>query len=412
MTNKNSKSNNLITLAILSQSRGEVLGSVLKANGIEAYISNVSPIQPILYTDIRIRIRETDLPKALQICESGEWLSQEAIKLLTDQITTEKGDEIEEEVEAEEIVVKEVAVKEADAKDAERKTILLPVDFSEYSIKACEFGFNFAKTMDADIVLLHVYFTPIYAASLPSGDIFNYHKQGFKRESQLIHEEVREKLEKLTSLIDSMVEEGKLPKINYITKLREGIPEEEIIRYARRHKVNLVIMGTRGASQKKLDLIGSVTAEVIDRCRTTVFAIPEKTPIKGFDQIKKVAFLTNFEERDLIALDEFLKRSRPLFKAKISLLHITDEYNKWNEIEIGGIKEYLTKNYEGLEVETSIINDDDNFSSTLAQYLEENHIDIITLTTYRRNVFTRLFNPSIASKMVFHSDTPLLVINV
>ena len=41
-------------------------------------------------------------------------------------------------------------------------------------MKACEFGFNFAKSFDAEVILLHVYFTPIYASSLPYGDVFNY----------------------------------------------------------------------------------------------------------------------------------------------------------------------------------------------------------------------------------------------
>lgn len=46
----------------------------------------------------------------------------------------------------------------------------------------------------------------------------------------------------------------------------------------------------------------------------------------------------------------------------------------------------------------------------LDSYIKSNHIDIITLTSYKRNIFSRLFNPGIARKMIFHSDTPLLVI--
>ena len=41
-------------------------------------------------------------------------------------------------------------------------------------MKACEFAFNLAKTENAEVILLHVYFTPIYASSLPYGDVFNY----------------------------------------------------------------------------------------------------------------------------------------------------------------------------------------------------------------------------------------------
>ena len=43
------------------------------------------------------------------------------------------------------------------------------------------------------------------------------------------------------------------------------------------------------------------------------------------------------------------------------------------------------------------------------KFIHENNIDIISLTTHKRNIFARLFNPSIARKMVFHTETPMLV---
>ena len=51
-------------------------------------------------------------------------------------------------------------------------------------------------------------------------------------------------------------------------------------------------------SQKDIDLIGSVTAEIIDRSRTAVLAIPENTPFKEFNEVKRIAFLTNFESEE------------------------------------------------------------------------------------------------------------------
>jgi nucleotide-binding universal stress UspA family protein len=42
--------------------------------------------------------------------------------------------------------------------------------------------------------------------------------------------------------------------------------------------------------------------------------------------------------------------------------------------------------------------------------ISENNIDVLVLTTHKRNVFARLFNPSLAHRVVFHSDTPLLII--
>ena len=190
--------------------------------------------------------------------------------------------------------------------------------------------------------------------------------------------------------------------------LREGIPEEEILRYAKEYRPVIIIMGTRGKNQKDIDLIGSVTAEVIERSRVPVLAIPENTPFIQFSEVKRVAFITNFDQRDLIAFDSQINSLKP-FHFSISLIHLTDVSNTWNEIKLGGIKEYFQKQYPQLEIYYDVVKNDDLLNS-LDNYIKTNHIGIIALTSYKRNIFSRLFNPGIARKMIFHSDTPLLVI--
>ena len=98
------------------------------------------------------------------------------------------------------------------------------------------------------------------------------------------------------------------------------------------------------------------------------------------------------------------------FKFSISLIHLSEVSDTWNEIKLAGIKEYFRNQYPELIIEYSIVKHDDILDS-LDNYIKNNAIDILTLTTYKRNIFSRLFNPGIARKMIFHSDTPLLVIN-
>lgn len=126
----------LVTLAILTYSKAQILKNVLENEGIEAYIHNVNLIQPVVSSGVRIRIKESDLPRALKVIESSAWLADEVVK------------------------------EETSQPEHRSRQILIPVDFSDYSIKACEFGFNFAKEIHAEIVLMHVYFSPIYMPSL------------------------------------------------------------------------------------------------------------------------------------------------------------------------------------------------------------------------------------------------------
>lgn len=367
----------LVTLAILTYTKAQILKNVLENEGIETYIHNVNQIQPVVSSGVRVRIKESDLPHALKITESSVWLSEEV-----------------------------VGGKPPKVENISNK-VIIPVDFSTYSMKACEFGFNFAQNIGAEVILLHVYFTPIYATSLPYGDVFNY-QLGDEENVKSILQKVHYDLNILSNKVKEKVTSGELPNVKYTCVLREGIPEEEILRYVKEYHPRIIIMGTRGKNQNDIDLIGSVTAEVIERSRVPVLAIPENTPFKQFAEVKRIAFITNFDQRDLIAFDSLINSLKP-FHFSVSLIHLADIKDTWNEIKLGGIKEYFQKQYSQLEIHYDIVKNDD-FLNSLDKYIKANNIDIITITSYKRNIFSRLFNPGIARKMIFHSDTPLLVI--
>ena len=326
----------LVTLAILTYAKAQILKNVLENEGIETYIHNVNQIQPVVSSGVRLRIKESDLPRALKITESSAWLSEEVVGGKSPKV------------------------------EKESNKVLIPVDFSNYSMKACEFGFNFAQNMGAEVVLLHVYFTPIYTTSLPYGDVFNYQLTDDENVKNIL-QKVHADLNTLSDKVKAKVASGEFPNV-----------------------------------------ISSVTAEVIERSRVPVLAIPENTPFKQLAEAKRIAFITNFDQRDLIAFDSLIAALKP-FHFSVSLIHLSDVKDTWNEIKLGGIKEYFQKQYPDLEIHYDVVMNDD-FLNSLDNYIKTNHIDIITLTTYKRNIFSRLFNPGIARKMIFHSDTPLLVI--
>ena len=367
----------LVTLAILTYAKAQILKSVLEKEGIKSYIQNVDLIKPVVSSGVRLRIKESDLPHALKITESNLWLSEDIIG--------EKPQEQE-----------------------KSNKVLIPVDFSDYSMRACEFGFGFAKTFDTEVVLLHVYFTPRYMPSIPYNDVFSY--QGPDEESiKNIIKKVNEDLNNLSEKIKGKIDSGEFPNVKFTCVLKEGIPEEEILKFAKNNSPGIIVMGTRGKNKKDADIIGSVTAEVLDRSRAIVFVVPENTPFKIFNEVKKLAFITNFDQRDLIAFDSLVKKMSP-FKFSVTLIHLATLKDAWNEIKLAGIKEYFQKQYPDIQIHYEVVMDD-NLGQNLDSFIQQNNIDVITITSYKRNMFARLFNPSIAMKMIFHTDTPLLVIS-
>ena len=369
-----------VTLAILTYSKAQILKNVLANEGIEAYIHNVNLIQPVVSSGVRVRIMESDLPRALKIIESSTWLADEVVK------------------------------EEIPDKEKPKKFILVPVDFSDYSMKACEFAFNFAAQIHVEVVLMHVYFSPVYMPSL------QYATEGYSMpvEDELgiksVLDSVQNQLDKLTKIVDERIRTGEFPKVDYTCILREGVPEEEILHYARTKKPVMIVMGTRGKGMKEYGVIGSVTAEVIERSPVFVYAIPEKAKLMNFKEIHKVAFLTSFDQRDLVAFDSLITTFKD-YPFEITFIHLNaDEQRRlWNEIKLAGIRDYFLKQYPDLKINYKVITED-HLLGNLDQYVKAENVDVLCISNYKRNVFARLFNPSIAKRMVFHSETPILII--
>lgn len=167
-------------------------------------------------------------------------------------------------------------------------------------------------------------------------------------------------------------------------------------------------MGTRGKDRKASDLIGSVTAEVMEGAKVPVLAVPEDFNYKGIDQIKKVLYATNFEESDFLALDKLEKLVKPL-DVSITFAHVCEKsLAKWDNLKMEGLKKYVSEKFPKTQIDFDLVKNED-FWVGMESYVRRKEVDIISLTTHRRNIFSRIFNPSVGKRMLFHSTTPLLV---
>ncbi len=364
----------LVTLAIHTFEKAQILKTILETEGIEVYIHNVNQIQPIVSAGVRVRIKESDLPHALRIIEDNKWL-----------------EETQEEVECK-----------------KEKKVLIPVDFSDYSMKACDVGINYAHKIGGEVMIMHAYFSPYFPTSIPLGDSLAYQVDEGETIQHML-KRIRSDMENLITQLNRKVKNGELPKVKYDYILREGVPEEEILSYSKEYHPALIVMGTRGANQKDMDLIGSVTGEIIEVSKVPVLAIPENMPFEDLSHAKNIAFATSFNQRDLIAFDVFMCLMQG-FDIKIHLFNISTSKDEWNEIRLSGIRDYFKKQYPDADIEHTVL-DDGDLLTAVETFKEEKHIDVIAITTHRRNILARMFRPGIARKMLFHTDTPLLILH-
>jgi nucleotide-binding universal stress UspA family protein len=127
------------------------------------------------------------------------------------------------------------------------KRILIAVDGSQPSSWAVKLGAELGKELSAGLTLLHVMLPPAEGVG----------------EATLVTDELIERL-KAGGLEILEAAEHQLPTGTQAKAvLREGLPAQEIVAYARQIAANFIVMGSRGRGRWASFVLGSTTEAVI-----------------------------------------------------------------------------------------------------------------------------------------------------
>ena len=135
------------------------------------------------------------------------------------------------------------------------KKILVPVDGSEYSLRALERAKGLGEFYKAEITLL----TVIYSGH------FNY----FESQKEVLESE--EKISQGRLLEASKVLEDY--PYGYKTVAKLGDTSNEIITMAEEEDFDLIVIGSRGHGTFARALLGSVSQKVVSHANTTVMVV-------------------------------------------------------------------------------------------------------------------------------------------
>ena len=365
--NKNNNDpNRLITVAIHTFDRAVDLKNTLEEEGIEVKLHNVNLDEQVLGSGVRVRIRERDLPQALQIIESPETVT------------------------------------------SDKRCVLLPVDFGKYSLKSVKLGMEYARRSRGKVLLLHSYISERHTVSLPFGsDRYETPGDDFKN----IKKNARERMDEFKKMLLDKIAVGELPKVKIETKVTEGIPEEQILHYAQKYDVSLIVMGTSGTNRRRQNLIGSVAGEVMDACKFPIFTVPIGMPDVGLTDITHVAFFSNLIQQDLMSFDRFAR----LFNMRgveVTVIPVIEKKDrKLVDQSLQQLVQYCREHYPECTFKTKRISSK-TFVESFAQYAQDENIQLIAVPNKKSSIFSRLFNPSIAHRVLFQTDTPMLVVPV
>lgn len=271
------------------------------------------------------------------------------------------------------------------------KTILVPCDFSKQAVNAFRFALDIARESGGEVHLTHVIELPVMHDSVLM-PVMSF--------EEVLLKELKEK---------SQVEYAKLikkyadPKDKIKTTTQFGAPARMILSYIEEKKIDLVLMGTKGASGVKEYVIGSNAEKVVRNSPVPVIAVknyPKLTAIK--DIVLPNTLHTEIQE-DLIMK---VKAMQNFFKANLHIVWINTPSNFIRDITTNKrlqdfAKRFLFKNYtvhvfNDLYEEDGII----NFAHTIKA-------DMIAMGTHGRKGLAHVLSGSVAEDVVNHIDIPI-----
>ena len=146
-------------------------------------------------------------------------------------------------------------------------TILVATDFSEPSNVAVTYGRTLAEAFHASLHVLHVLDDVTLRGVVGEGYIGP--APTFPEREWAIEREARDEL-------DSLFSSAERDTLKAHLAVATGGAIAEILRYAEEHKIDLIVMGTRGRGGLSHLLLGSVAEEVVRKSPCPVLVVHDR----------------------------------------------------------------------------------------------------------------------------------------
>lgn len=158
------------------------------------------------------------------------------------------------------------------------KKILVPIDYSDHSYRALQWGVSLAEKYGAQMLLLHVLPKAVEEVSTHAAgwaDVPGYYYEGeasgqrpFQSE-HIVIDLVAQAQGELYDLIRKEIKET----VPVAVKVAVGKPAEEILQVAREEVADLIVMGTHGRTGLRHMLLGSVAESLVRTAPCPVFTV-------------------------------------------------------------------------------------------------------------------------------------------
>ncbi|WP_125721832.1 universal stress protein [Flavobacterium ustbae] len=274
------------------------------------------------------------------------------------------------------------------------KKILFPTDFSDAATNAFVHALEFAKVVNAELILLHTFEIPVYDSQFFPENYASIYSSIELAKFEMFKDEIP-KLREIAAerKLDDIVIKHRLMDGDLVYNLKNAVEEDQI---------DFVIMGTNSVSDWTKFFTGSNTESVISGVEVPVLCIPIDAKYK---KVKTIGFTTRYREKDKKELKKILKIAKKT-DAKVKSLYVkTSNSDVTDQVRKEFESEFATENVEFLVLPS------DDVKETILDFVLYKDIDILTTITHKRSFFESLFDSSFTKKITKEVQVPILVMH-
>ncbi len=273
------------------------------------------------------------------------------------------------------------------------KRILVPTDFSKHAEYALKVAAQIARKNDGEIFLVHMLELPTSGNDALSTAHEIPELMLFKNAA----------INKLDTIMNSdFLNDVKISKILQFEMAFDGI-----IKNAEAHNVDLIVMGSHGASGFQEMFIGSNTEKVVRNSAIPVLVIKRE---ENSFSASKFIFASDFSDeakKPFIKALSFAKE----FGAHLYLVTINTPNNFKSTKTSQQIMDNFLLDVDKSNITTHIYNDV-NVEKGILHFAKSIDADIIGMSTHGRKGLSHFFNGSISEDLVNHAKRPVITFKI
>ena len=265
------------------------------------------------------------------------------------------------------------------------KKILVPCDFSDPAVQAFKTAVEIAGKSDGEVVLLNVIELPVMHESVLMPTL-SFEEAFIK--------DMKEHAEKnFKKMIDKWAKEG--PRVTSFIEFGGTTPT--IRDFVKEHSIDLIVMGTHGASGMKEFFIGSNTEKIVRTAEVPVISLKQQLKLSD---MKDIIFPTILEltNEDIVS---HVKELQNFFKATLHVLFVNTPSSFKRDLEIRAQMKVFAKRFMLKDYTLNVWNDYSE-EEGLKNFVMETKADMVAMATHGRRGLNHLMSGSIAEDAVNH----------